>query len=124
MGPGRGLDITELTSDSPFWGEGSLGSSRSAGLDPGIGLSVGDHIVSIQMEPLLRVKEVAIINYARTTDIAKIMTVNLDLGHSSSVPMTQRPLVVGQASHRLKTQPAPSPHQAQAQAQGWPPRIQ
>lgn len=35
----------------------SPGSSRSAGLDDGIGLSVGDHICSTQTEPILRVKE-------------------------------------------------------------------
>lgn len=53
---------------------GSLGSPRSASLGAGIELIVGDHIFSIQIEPLLRVKEEAVTNYARTTGIAKIMT--------------------------------------------------
>lgn len=38
-------------------GGASLGSPRSAGLQAGNGLSVGDDIFSIQMEPLLRMKD-------------------------------------------------------------------
>lgn len=62
MGLWRGLDSTELmfSEVARVTRRSSLSFSQSAGLDAGIGFSVGDHILSIQTEPLPRVKEEAV----------------------------------------------------------------
>lgn len=61
-------------------GGSSLGSSRSVGLEAGIGLSVGGLIFSIHTEPLLRVKEEAGTSYAGTTGVTRTLTSKPGLG--------------------------------------------
>ena len=62
MGLWRGLDSIELmfSEVASVRRRSSLGFSQSAGPDTGIGFSVGDHILSMQTEPLPRVKEEAV----------------------------------------------------------------
>lgn len=84
---------------------GFLGASGSAGLDAGIGFSVGDHIFNIQTELLLRVKEESVINYGRTKGIISTTIMNKPSqtsGFSSSVSVSQRPLVGGTRQSQAK----------------------